>query len=1196
MALDQPKDPLRRLLLCEVLIEEYESLGQPSLKEPDLSTIKADIEEHHRKYESPPDKNSAQAEEERAKAEVELDGRLVKEIYELMIDAQRRATAKQAEQDANEYRQLYSSRYKSLTPEDLEKVVDRAVIAKIYGHVDELEDKYERQNIKETDKAKRAEIVQQSTLDAIRDEALGTTIQDSNSPATQGSNGAQKSVGITTKQAKRVAAGALRSALCLSGGGIRSATFNLGILQGLARHGLLERFDYLSTVSGGGFIGGWLSAWIAREDGIDENGDRKDGIKEVTSQLTATPQSPLQVEPKPIEHLRIYSNYLSPQPGLLSADTWTLVASVLRNLLLNWVIFMPVLFALLLVPRLWTSILFRSTDETHPTAYWKYSIPISLAVALLSGIWGIAYIGWNLPSANSYNKNPKSPRFKGGQGFFIWRCLIWLVLSAAALSVFLWASRKTGNIFSWTSFTFSKGSLTQLHFFVYAELLILPGLLACLAKVWAKADGRKGPRFYSSLFIVGVLIILAQALIGYLAILVVTNWLRVTDQEAVRYAIFSVPVLLLLKVLGAILIAGLSSWVANDDDQEWWARAGAWVFIVMLAWIVVNFLVLYGPLLILTLNTTYETLKHGEISKLSWPDIGKILGTITGVVSGFITLLGGFSAKTPANAKEAQKAGIGGILLGALTTLLAPIFLGFVFILISLATNWILISRVGEFLSGQLDEPLPQPYFPIKTWHIDLLQTTPVRLVALLIFLLLLLVFVLGPFISTNAFSLQFLWRNRIIRAYLGASNRKRRPNRFTGFDTYDNLQMFELRKQPEGVEQPTPREGREDLKTVPATSKLLHILNLALNLTGGEKLQWQDRRAESFTVSPLHCGSYWLGYRRSFRYGGREGGISLGAAVAISGAFVSPNMGYMMTSPVVRFLMALFNVRFGAWLGNPGPAGDRPKFLERLLTWPTKLLRGRIDHPFQLDSPTLSVLPFISEAFGDIDDKAAYVYLSDGGHFENLGLYEMVLRRCRFIVVSDASTDPEYSFQSLAMSIRQIRVDLGVPIDIQELSVTNPAQDMKNKYCAIGKIRYSCVDRDQSDAETSDQDYDGVLIYIKPSLIGEEPRDIINYWQDRHTFPQEVITDQWFSEAQFESYRALGSYIIDAICGDSKNPVNLPAFAAKVRDHNQVDFRAFREQISYLALEQEFKTGLRDNTFASYRGKVRRFMDRLLG
>jgi hypothetical protein len=1188
MALDtsaKNKDSLRRVLLAEVLIEEYKTLEQPELDQAELETIEKEIEEFHR--DSP-----SMSDTERTEAEKKLNGELVKKIYALMTDAQRRETDAQAEKDANDYRQLYSTSYKSLGAEELDRVVNRAVIAKMYGHVDELNDKHERKYIDETDKAKRGEMVQKATLKAIHDEALGTSAslitQDPSASATPSAD-SQKSAGIPIEQAKRVAAGTTRSALCLSGGGIRSATFNLGILQGLARHGLLQGFDYLSTVSGGGFIGGWLSAWIAR-----------DGIDTVTQQLSAPPASPLDVEPDPIEHLRIYSNYLSPQPGLLSADTWTLVASVLRNLLLNWVIFMPVLFALLLVPRLWTSILFRSTDQLHSTPYWNYSIPISLAVALISGMWGIAYIGWSLPSANSYKQNPVSRRYKGGQGFFIWRCLIWLVLSACALSVFLWASRKTHNIFSWTTFTFAEGDLRQIHFFAYAELLILPGLVVCLWKALTHARERKGTRFYASLFVVGVLILLAQALIAYLAVVVVNNWLSVTEQNAVRYAIFSVPVLLLLKVLGAILIAGLSSWLANDDDQEWWARAGAWVFIAMLAWIAVNFLVLYGPLLILTLNTTYQTLKNEGLTKLSWADIGKILGTIMGVVSGLITLLGGFSAKTPANAKEAQKAGIGGLLLGVLTTLLAPLFLAFVFILISLATDWILISRPVQFFIHPSNN-LSGPNVSSETWHINLLQTTPVHVVGLLILFLLALVFFLGPFISTNAFSLQFLWRNRIIRAYLGASNRLRRPNRFTGFDTYDNLQMYELRKQPERVEQPTPRQDREDLKSVPATSKLLHILNLALNLTGGEKLQWQDRRAESFTVSPLHCGSYWLGYRRSFNYGGREGGISLGAAVAISGAFVSPNMGYMMTSPVVRFLMALFNVRFGAWLGNPGPTGDKPGRVERLLTWPIKLLRGKIDHPFQLDSPTLSVLPFVSEAFGTIDDKAAYVYLSDGGHFENLGLYEMVLRRCRFIVVSDASTDPDYSFQSLAMSIRQIRVDLGVPIDIQDLSVTNPAQDMKNKYCAIGKIRYSCVDRDPKDATASDEDFDGVLIYIKPSLIGEEPRDVVNYWQDRQTFPQEVITDQWFSEAQFESYRALGSYIIDAICGGhSSNPVNLPAFAAKVRDHNRLDFRAFKEQISYLALEHEFKTGMSDNTFpntfSSYRRKVQTFMEKILG
>jgi hypothetical protein len=130
-----------------------------------------------------------------------------------------------------------------------------------------------------------------------------------------------------------------------------------------------------------------------------------------------------------------------------------------------------------------------------------------------------------------------------------------------------------------------------------------------------------------------------------------------------------------------------------------------------------------------------------------------------------------------------------------------------------------------------------------------------------------------------------------------------------------------------------------------------------------------------------------------------------------------------------------------------------------------------------------------------------------------------MILRRCRFIVVSDASTDTSYDFSSLAMAIRQIRVDFGVPIDMEKMTFgSNP--DSAHNYCAIGKIRYSCVDK----AKKSDKDalYDGVLIYIKPALIGGEPRDILNYHRDNPTFPEETIVDQWFSEPQFESYRAL--------------------------------------------------------------------------
>jgi hypothetical protein len=124
--------------------------------------------------------------------------------------------------------------------------------------------------------------------------------------------------------------------------GIRSATFGLGILQGLARCGLLGKFHYLSTVSGGGYIGSWLGAWIHRAKG---------GLPSVATQL-ARPTEDARPNPEPIEiqNLRSYSNYLSPRLGLFSADSWTLVGTYLRNLLLNWSVIIPLLAAFLTLP------------------------------------------------------------------------------------------------------------------------------------------------------------------------------------------------------------------------------------------------------------------------------------------------------------------------------------------------------------------------------------------------------------------------------------------------------------------------------------------------------------------------------------------------------------------------------------------------------------------------------------------------------------------------------------------------------------------------------------------------------------------------------------------------------------------------------------------------------------------------------
>jgi hypothetical protein len=246
--------------------------------------------------------------------------------------------------------------------------------------------------------------------------------------------------------------------------------------------------------------------------------------------------------------------------------------------------------------------------------------------------------------------------------------------------------------------------------------------------------------------------------------------------------------------------------------------------------------------------------------------------------------------------------------------------------------------------------------------------------------------------------------------------------------------------------------------------------------------------------------------------YGG-PGGITLGTAMAISGAAASPNAGYH-SSPAVTFLMTLFNARLGWWLGNPGPAG-RDSYGD--------------------DEPRLALLPILEEMFGRTTDRSPYVYLSDGGHFENLGLYEMVRRRCRFIVVSDAGCDPAGVLDDMGGAIRKIRIDLGIPIEFESgipiYSRTAESRPPDGRYWAVARILYSRVDGDGGVPRAADADLDGVLLYIKPAFYGREPCDVYNYGTSTADFPHESTGNQFFGEARFESYRALGAYAVDQMC-----------------------------------------------------------------
>jgi hypothetical protein len=298
-----------------------------------------------------------------------------------------------------------------------------------------------------------------------------------------------------------------------------------------------------------------------------------------------------------------------------------------------------------------------------------------------------------------------------------------------------------------------------------------------------------------------------------------------------------------------------------------------------------------------------------------------------------------------------------------------------------------------------------------------------------------------------------------------------------------------------------------------------LHVVNVALNLVDGRRLAWQQRKATSFTVSPLHSG-YSEGYRPSVEYGGA---ITLGTAVTISGAAVSPNMGYH-SSPVVTFLMTLFNVRLGWWLGNP--ARVAPGLWRRLARRAGfTVSRGAAAAPsYELSGPDHSVRPLLDEALGRTSELSQYVYLSDGGHFDNLGIYEMVRRRCRYIVVSDASCDPECTFEDLANAIRKVQIDMGVPISIKEiLRPPGPDGAHRGRSCAVGEIDYAAVDGPDAEA--------GTLIYLKPARREAAPVDLYSHGRTSRDFPHEPTADQWFSESQFESYRKLGYVTVESVC-----------------------------------------------------------------
>jgi hypothetical protein len=906
--------------------------------------------------------------------------------------------------------------------------------------------------------------------------------------------------------------------VCSSGGGIRSATFNLGVLQAFAQLGLLPHIDYLSSVSGGGYIHEFLAGWILREPG-----GRDSVIKQLIPQAEpgCLPRSP-----EPIKWLVRYASYLTPARGLFTADTWTMVAIWLRNTILNQVPILTGLAAVFFVVHLLALTPIRDLASTFDFAaedrFGFLMGLIGVGVGVIAVLSLIA-LGRNLLLQTAISRDElKASRLtplreKGLAANLLTNRLVqlWIIVPWLAASVWLsfWSQFQFVRHpwLQWIPPAVACGMVLALVFLViyaggaFEAFLALEPDATPLRKTWAR----------TLIFLAGVLAAAVACAFGYgfvqgsWYISVYSSYLAgpmgsVDVIDPWRIELVLLPgALLSVPYIAIELTLGLLGRDYSETRREWMARMRAWSLLYALTWSGVVGVVLLGPYAVYWL-------------------LGKSLPWIYSAIATFFvahgaTIFAGWSGK--ADGKPTDKGFLGLKPLDLVAVVASPIaILG---LLIALSYG---VSVAVDALTGVLTAQN-------ATWEqfalADLICAAGTAAVAVLF----------GWRIDINEFSMQSFFRNRVTRCYLGATLRDRQPDPFTGFDDRTKVTKKNIREQtiPPRVVDLLPEKFNRHEHRDGEYHGPFPIFCTTLNLTTGEDLATQERKGASFAFTPLYSGYSvsWTegksgkvsfnGYVPTKDYAYRQGGIHLDTAVAVSGAALNPNMGYN-SNPALAFLMTFFNVRLGWWITNP-----RMKH-----RW-----RAKRNRP----TPKFPGLWLLQELFGSVNDASRYVNLSDGGHFENMGLYELVRRRCSYIIVCDAEGDATMKFEGMGTAIAKCRSDFGAEIDLD----LRPLQlDEKSGYssahCVVGTIRYPpppppVEGEEEAKVAPSAREcdcmgdagkdpYTGVIVYMKSSLVGDEPADLLAYKLRHDVFPHDMTGNQWFTETQFESYRRLGHHI----------------------------------------------------------------------
>ncbi|MEJ2179211.1 MAG: hypothetical protein P8Y28_01960 [Gammaproteobacteria bacterium] len=353
---------------------------------------------------------------------------------------------------------------------------------------------------------------------------------------------------------------------------------------------------------------------------------------------------------------------------------------------------------------------------------------------------------------------------------------------------------------------------------------------------------------------------------------------------------------------------------------------------------------------------------------------------------------------------------------------------------------------------------------------------------------------VVGFFANLNYISLHRYYRDRLMEVFMPdlqkIVNQKQSPSSASA--EADKARLSDMCWYKTVMNQ---ADSEPDTNSMP-----FHIINGNIVLVSSDIAKFRGRGGDNFILTPAFCGSNATGWAATSSF--MKDRMTLSTAMAISGAAVNPSTGVggdgVTRQPLLSSLMGLLNIRLGYWVTNPDPK-KKPWF-------------NNIPNYF---------LPGLSEMAlrKNLDENSWFLQLTDGGHFENLALYELIRRKTKLIIVCDGAADPEYKFTDLSNALEKIRSDFGVllTVNAKQLKDLIPIKEDDKALMAYAKQGFIMADILYPNSKP------GKFIYIKSTFFKQLSADMYGYKQNQPEFPDEPTSDQFFDEKQFEAYRELG-------------------------------------------------------------------------